>query len=58
LVFLTGKNLVVPSVAALEAFPDTSNPGYFIIKAALWVLALLVMAQAVIEIFRPARVGD
>jgi TRAP-type mannitol/chloroaromatic compound transport system permease small subunit len=58
LVFLTGKNLVVPSVAALEAFPDTSNPGYFIIKAALWLLALLVMAQAVIEVFRPARVGD
>src|SRR5258708_18472233 len=26
LVFLTGKNLVVPSVAALEAVPGTSNP--------------------------------
>src|ERR1700681_1518921 len=34
LVFLSGKSLVVSSVAALEAFPDTSNPGYFIIKAA------------------------
>ncbi len=58
LVFLSGKSLVVPSVAAMEAFPDTSNPGYFIIKAALWVLALLMLGQAVIAVFRPARTGD
>ena len=41
--------------AALEAFPDTYNPGYFLIKLALWLLAGLVLAQAVIDIARPRR---
>ena len=27
-----GAKLVVPSLVALEAFPDTYNPGYFFIK--------------------------
>src|SRR4030088_525969 len=57
-VLYSSKNVVVSSIAALEAFPDTSNPGYFIIKAALWVLALLMLAQAVVEVSRPARMGD
>jgi TRAP-type mannitol/chloroaromatic compound transport system permease small subunit len=55
-ILYSSKGIVVASIAAREAFPDTSNPGYFIIKAALWVLALLMLAQAVVEIFRPARV--
>jgi TRAP-type mannitol/chloroaromatic compound transport system permease small subunit len=55
-ILYASKSIVVTSIAAREAFPDTSNPGYFIIKAALWVLALLMLAQAVVEIFRPARV--
>ena len=38
---------------ALEAFPDTYNPGYFIIKLALWLLAGLILAQAIIDIARP-----
>ncbi len=57
-VLYSSKSVVVASIAAREAFPDTSNPGYFIIKAALWVLALLMLAEAVVEVFRPARVGD
>jgi TRAP-type mannitol/chloroaromatic compound transport system permease small subunit len=55
-ILYSSKGVVVTSIAAREAFPDTSNPGYFIIKAALWVLALMMLAQAVVEIFRPARV--
>jgi TRAP-type mannitol/chloroaromatic compound transport system permease small subunit len=55
-ILYSSNGVVVTSIAAREAFPDTSNPGYFIIKAALWVLALLMLAQAVVEIFRPARV--
>jgi TRAP-type mannitol/chloroaromatic compound transport system permease small subunit len=53
LVLIAGKNLVLNSLLALEGFPDTYNPGYFVIKAALWVLAGLVLAQAVLDIARP-----
>jgi TRAP-type mannitol/chloroaromatic compound transport system permease small subunit len=57
-VLLSSKSLIVSSIAVLEAFPDTYNPGYFVIKAALWVLSLLMLAEAVVAVFRPARVGD
>lgn len=53
LVLIAGKNVVLNSLTALEGFPDTDNPGYFIIKAALWVLAGLVLAQALLDIARP-----
>lgn len=53
LVLIAGKNLVWNSLVSLEGFPDTYNPGYFIIKLALWVLAGLVLAQAVLDIARP-----
>jgi len=57
-VLFSSKSIVMSSIAGLETFPDTYNPGYFIIKAAVWVLALLMLAQAVVEVFRPARRGD
>jgi TRAP-type mannitol/chloroaromatic compound transport system permease small subunit len=53
LVLIASRNLVVSSLLSLEGFPDTYNPGYFIIKLALWVLAGLVLAQAVLDIARP-----
>ena len=53
LVLIAGKNMVLGSLLSLEAFPDTYNPGYFIIKLAVWVLAGLVLAQAVLDIARP-----
>src|ERR1043166_2013253 len=34
LVLIAGKNMVLNSLYSLEAFPDTYNPGYFIIKVA------------------------
>lgn len=37
------------SVLQLEAFPETFNPGYFVVKAAVVVLALLVLAQALLH---------
>lgn len=36
-----------------ERFPDTNNPGYFIIKLAVVLMAALVAMQALVEIFRP-----
>jgi len=52
-VIIGGAHLVIPSLRLLEAFPDTFNPGYFMIKLALWVLAGLILAQSIIDIARP-----
>ena len=52
-----GANLVISSLRSLEAFADTYNPGYFMIKLALWLLAGLVLMQAIIDIARPRREG-
>lgn len=52
-VLIAGGKLVVPSLQALESFADTNNPGYFIVKLALWLLAGLMLMQAVVDILRP-----
>lgn len=39
------------SVLQLEHFPETYNPGYFIVKAAVGTLALLVLLQAIVDVF-------
>ena len=54
IVLITSWNIVRNSTLLLERFPDTNNPGYFIIKLALLLLALLVLSEGVIELFRPA----
>jgi TRAP-type mannitol/chloroaromatic compound transport system permease small subunit len=38
------------SVRGVERFPETYDPGYFAIKLATWLLALLALAQALLEI--------
>jgi len=43
---------VAQSVGQLESFPETYTAGYFIIKLALLLLALLTLAQGVVEAFR------
>jgi TRAP-type mannitol/chloroaromatic compound transport system permease small subunit len=53
LILIASKSLVVYSLQLRESFPDTANPGYFIIKLALWIMALLILAQALIDISRP-----
>jgi TRAP-type mannitol/chloroaromatic compound transport system permease small subunit len=55
IVLVTGWGLVRDSTLLLERFPDTYNPGYFIIKIALLLLALLILIEGVIELARPAR---
>jgi TRAP-type mannitol/chloroaromatic compound transport system permease small subunit len=47
-VLYTVAPMIWQSVAELERFPETYNPGYFIVKAAVGLLALLVLAQALI----------
>lgn len=50
-VLIAGKSIVIASVLGREAFPDTANPGYFIVKIALWLLAGLMFVQALIDVF-------
>jgi TRAP-type mannitol/chloroaromatic compound transport system permease small subunit len=57
-VLYAGKNYVLSSVLGLESFPDTNNPGYFVIKAALLIMAIMVIAQSALDLFRPLRSGD
>jgi TRAP-type mannitol/chloroaromatic compound transport system permease small subunit len=50
--------LVSQSAQLLERFPDTGNPGYFIIKLALLLLALLLLIQGLLEVSRPVGAGS
>ena len=50
-----GAPMVVRSVRGLESFPETANTGYFVVKAALLVLAGLLALQAVIDLWRAVR---
>jgi len=43
------------SIAELEGFPETMNPGYFLIRAAAVLLAALVLAQALHDSVTPTR---
>jgi TRAP-type mannitol/chloroaromatic compound transport system permease small subunit len=40
------------SVLALEKFPDTFNPGYFLVKVAALLLAVLALVQAMLDLRR------
>jgi TRAP-type mannitol/chloroaromatic compound transport system permease small subunit len=42
------------SLRMLEAFPETYNPGYFLVKASTMLLAVLLLAQGFIAVLRPA----
>lgn len=57
-VLFAEKTMVMSSVLGLESFPDTNNFGYFIIKAALWIMAVVIIAQALVDLFRPHRSSD
>jgi TRAP-type mannitol/chloroaromatic compound transport system permease small subunit len=43
------------SVLVLERFPDTYNPGYFLVKVAALLLAVLALLQAICDLVRPAK---
>jgi TRAP-type mannitol/chloroaromatic compound transport system permease small subunit len=54
-ILVSSRQAVWSSVYGLEAFSDTSNPGYFIIKLALWAMAATIAMQCVVDILRPYR---
>ena len=43
------------SALQLERFPETYNPGYFVLKLAVVALALLVLLQAIVDVSRPEQ---
>jgi TRAP-type mannitol/chloroaromatic compound transport system permease small subunit len=57
-ILVISKTTVVSSVQHLEAFQDSGNPGYFMIKLALWLMATAAIAQALVDLFRPSQAGD
>jgi TRAP-type mannitol/chloroaromatic compound transport system permease small subunit len=57
-VLFASKVFVVSSLLGLESFPDTNNPGYFIVKAALWIMTVTIVAQVLADLFRPFRSDD
>ena len=53
LVIVTAKPTIIQSVMVLERFADTSNPFYFVIRLSVWLMAGLVLLQALLEIAAP-----
>lgn len=53
-VLWSSRDLVLTSVRALERFPDTFNPGYFVVKASVWVLAGLMLLRGLRDLISPA----
>lgn len=43
------------SLRTLEKFPDTLNPGYFLVRASAWILVVLVLLQSLAAAFRADR---
>ncbi|HXZ22094.1 MAG TPA: TRAP transporter small permease subunit [Pseudolabrys sp.] len=52
-ILIASKRVVIYSLQLRETFPDTANPGYFIIKLALWLMAVMILAQALVDVARP-----
>jgi TRAP-type mannitol/chloroaromatic compound transport system permease small subunit len=57
-VLIAGKTTVFSSLRDLEAFQDSGNPGYFLVKLALYFMAVLILGQSLVDIFRPPAVGE
>jgi TRAP-type C4-dicarboxylate transport system permease small subunit len=53
LVLYHGVGPAWSSLAQLERFPETLNPGYFVIRIAVLALAALVLAQALRHLIAP-----
>lgn len=53
LVLYHGLGPAWQSIRQLERFQETLNPGYFLVRVAVLLLALLVLGQAVRDLVRP-----
>jgi len=50
--------ILAQSVRQWEAFPDTFNPGYWALKLAVGLMALLVLLQAIVTALGRDRIAD
>ena len=57
-VLIASKSTILSSLRDLESFQDSGNPGYFLVKLALWVMAALILGQSLVDIFRPLAADD
>jgi TRAP-type mannitol/chloroaromatic compound transport system permease small subunit len=57
-VLLASRTAVVSSVRGLESFQDSGNPGYFLIKIALWVMAVVILGQSLVDLLQPRKGND
>ena len=49
-VAVSARPIIVSSVQHLERFADSGNPGYFIVKLALWLLTALMLLAVAVEV--------
>jgi TRAP-type C4-dicarboxylate transport system permease small subunit len=54
-ILVASRTAVLSSVRGLESFQDSGNPGYFLIKIALWVMAAVILGQALVDLLRPRK---
>ena len=52
-VLVSSASATWQSILQLERFPETMNPGYFLLRVAAFALAALVLAQALLDAFAP-----
>ena len=52
-ILITATPPILRSLGQLERFPETGNAGYFVVKLALWVLALGVLASVIVDLIKP-----
>jgi TRAP-type mannitol/chloroaromatic compound transport system permease small subunit len=57
-VLIASKSTVTSGLHDLEAFQDSGNPGYFLVKLALWAMAILIIGQSLLDLLRPQSADD
>ena len=50
----TSRSMLAATLTAQERFQDTANPGYFLVKVALWLMAVALLAAIVAGPAAPA----
>lgn len=51
-VLVSVRPVIVSSVGLMERFPETSNPGYWVVKVALALLIVLLLLAGLIDVMR------
>ena len=49
LILVTATPPIAASISHWERFPDSGNPGYFIVKASLWLMAGMVLISIALD---------